>query len=50
MSTSTNSEAETSSKSIVELESATVRFAGDSGDGMQLAGTQMTQYLRTCGE
>ena len=24
------------------LESATIRFAGDSGDGMQLAGTQFT--------
>ncbi len=29
-------------KSIVELPAATVRFCGDSGDGMQLAGTQMT--------
>src|ERR1043166_5696152 len=29
-------------KPIVELEDATVRFCGDSGDGMQLAGTQMT--------
>src|SRR5467141_1526313 len=27
---------------IEELESATIRFAGDSGDGMQLAGTQFT--------
>ena len=27
---------------VVNLESATVRFAGDSGDGMQLAGTQLT--------
>jgi 2-oxoglutarate ferredoxin oxidoreductase subunit alpha len=26
----------------VELESATVRFCGDSGDGMQLAGSQLT--------
>ena len=26
-----------------ELESAVVRFAGDSGDGMQLTGTQFTQ-------
>src|SRR5208282_2000445 len=25
-----------------QLESATIRFAGDSGDGMQLAGTQFT--------
>lgn len=31
-----------SSKPIVGLEAATVRFCGDSGDGMQLAGMQMT--------
>src|SRR6186997_1893070 len=31
-----------SSKPIVELNAATVRFCGDSGDGMQLAGTQLT--------
>ena len=30
------------SKPVVELNSATVRFCGDSGDGMQLAGTQLT--------
>jgi len=30
-------------KDIIEnIKSATVRFAGDSGDGMQLAGTQFT--------
>jgi 2-oxoglutarate ferredoxin oxidoreductase subunit alpha len=29
-------------KPVVNLEAATVRFAGDSGDGMQLAGTQLT--------
>lgn len=29
-------------KLIVNLEAATVRFCGDSGDGMQLAGTQLT--------
>jgi 2-oxoglutarate ferredoxin oxidoreductase subunit alpha len=29
-------------KSIEQLEEATVRFCGDSGDGMQLAGTQFT--------
>ena len=29
-------------KPIQELESAAVRFVGDSGDGMQLAGTQLT--------
>src|SRR5438046_5781775 len=27
---------------VEQIESATVRFAGDSGDGMQLAGTQFT--------
>lgn len=37
MSTTTKSE-----KPIKELEAATVRFCGDSGDGMQLAGTQLT--------
>ena len=31
-----------SSKDIQSLESATVRFCGDSGDGMQLAGLQLT--------
>src|SRR3979411_771213 len=29
-------------KSVVTLPSLTVRFCGDSGDGMQLAGTQFT--------
>jgi 2-oxoglutarate/2-oxoacid ferredoxin oxidoreductase subunit alpha len=29
-------------KTPVELESVTIRFAGDSGDGMQLTGTQFT--------
>jgi 2-oxoglutarate ferredoxin oxidoreductase subunit alpha len=29
-------------KPVVELVAATVRFCGDSGDGMQLAGTQLT--------
>src|SRR5947209_15262152 len=27
---------------VQEMESVTIRFAGDSGDGMQLAGTQFT--------
>src|SRR6202166_5381512 len=30
------------SKPVTTLPSVTVRFAGDSGDGMQLAGTQFT--------
>jgi 2-oxoglutarate ferredoxin oxidoreductase subunit alpha len=29
-------------KSVEQLESVTIRFCGDSGDGMQLAGTQFT--------
>ncbi len=29
-------------KKVIEVNEITVRFAGDSGDGMQLAGTQMT--------
>jgi 2-oxoglutarate ferredoxin oxidoreductase subunit alpha len=29
-------------KEVQEIEGATIRFAGDSGDGMQLAGTQFT--------
>src|SRR4051812_43967140 len=29
-------------KTITTLPSVTIRFAGDSGDGMQLAGTQFT--------
>ncbi len=41
MATSTPSKAPTH-KPVVDLEGATVRFCGDSGDGMQLAGTQMT--------
>lgn len=37
------------SKPIVDLESATVRFCGDSGDGMQLAGTQLTNTSALAG-
>ena len=29
-------------KPLVDLDAATVRFCGDSGDGMQLAGSQLT--------
>ena len=32
----------TPSKSVASIEEATIRFCGDSGDGMQLAGTQFT--------
>lgn len=36
-------------KDRVELREATVRFAGDSGDGMQLAGTQLTTVSAAAG-
>ncbi len=34
---------------VEELESVTIRFAGDSGDGMQLAGTQFTNASAVLG-
>jgi len=34
---------------ILELERVTIRFAGDSGDGMQLAGTQFTKTSAVIG-
>ncbi|MGD9721953.1 MAG: 2-oxoacid:acceptor oxidoreductase subunit alpha [Pirellulales bacterium] len=37
------------SKPVVELAAATVRFCGDSGDGMQLAGTQLTNTSALAG-
>jgi 2-oxoglutarate ferredoxin oxidoreductase subunit alpha len=39
----------TSKKPLSVLPSVTVRFAGDSGDGMQLAGTQFTDTSATLG-
>ena len=36
-------------KLIEELESVTIRFAGDSGDGMQLTGTQFTNTTAIAG-
>jgi 2-oxoglutarate/2-oxoacid ferredoxin oxidoreductase subunit alpha len=39
----------TSSKPLREVDSATVRFCGDSGDGMQLAGTQLTNTSALAG-
>ncbi|HEX4144586.1 MAG TPA: 2-oxoacid:acceptor oxidoreductase subunit alpha [Pirellulales bacterium] len=39
----------TSNKPIQELDAATVRFCGDSGDGMQLAGTQLTNTSALAG-
>ncbi len=36
-------------KPVVELNQATIRFCGDSGDGMQLAGTQFTNASAALG-
>ena len=36
---SSNGSANGHAKKIEQVESVTIRFAGDSGDGMQLAGT-----------
>ncbi len=40
---------EKTTKPIEEVESVTIRFAGDSGDGMQLAGTQFTNTSALAG-
>jgi 2-oxoglutarate ferredoxin oxidoreductase subunit alpha len=37
------------SRKVQEVESITIRFAGDSGDGMQLAGTQFTNVSAILG-
>src|SRR5512143_561748 len=44
-----NSSSTAGSKARTELGSATVRFCGDSGDGMQLAGTQFTNTSALAG-
>src|SRR6478735_1421666 len=36
-------------RNVQEVESVTIRFAGDSGDGMQLAGTQFTNTAALLG-
>src|SRR3954447_22414214 len=36
-------------KTFVELDTVTIRFAGDSGDGMQLTGTQFTNTSAVLG-
>src|SRR5688500_10076881 len=38
-----------SSKAVRSVDHATVRFCGDSGDGMQLAGTEMTNTSALAG-
>ena len=40
---------QTTAKPIEEIDSVVVRFAGDSGDGMQLAGTQLTNTSALAG-
>src|SRR5258708_21754950 len=42
MSASVEHPVETIDKHLEELDTVTIRFAGDSGDGMQLTGTQFT--------
>ncbi len=37
-------------KETIQLEGATVRLAGDSGDGMQLLGTQLTNTSALAGQ
>ena len=49
MSTSTEGVELRTGKNVIELPAATVRFAGDSGDGMQLAGTQLTNTSAMAG-
>ncbi len=46
---STSVEKLESTKQVTTVEEATVRFCGDSGDGMQLAGTQMTNTSALAG-
>src|SRR5271167_4879457 len=43
------SETFTKSKNIQELESVTIRFAGDSGDGIQLTGGQFSSTTALAG-
>ena len=42
MSTVIEPPVESPEKHLEEVETVTIRFAGDSGDGMQLTGTQFT--------
>jgi 2-oxoglutarate ferredoxin oxidoreductase subunit alpha len=49
MATSTEGADTQTSKKVVQVTAATVRFAGDSGDGMQLAGTQLTNTSALAG-
>ena len=46
---STSGEAGAGEKQFVQVHCATVRFAGDSGDGMQLAGSQFADIASMTG-
>ena len=46
---STSIETPQTSKEVISLDQATVRFCGDSGDGMQLAGTQLSNTSALAG-
>src|SRR5882672_3006224 len=49
MSTVIEPPVEQSEKHLEEVETVTIRFAGDSGDGMQLTGTQFTNTSAVVG-
>ena len=49
MSTVIEPPVENAAKQLEELETVTIRFAGDSGDGMQLTGTQFTNTSAVVG-
>ncbi len=49
MSTVIEPPAKTTEKHLEEVETVTIRFAGDSGDGMQLTGTQFTNTSAVVG-
>src|SRR5881628_1684219 len=44
-----NPPAEPRERDVEEVETVTIRFAGDSGDGMQLTGTQFTNTTAALG-
>ncbi len=49
MSTVIEPPVEQTEKNLEEVETVTIRFAGDSGDGMQLTGTQFTNTSAVVG-
>ncbi|HYM15211.1 MAG TPA: 2-oxoglutarate ferredoxin oxidoreductase subunit alpha, partial [Dehalococcoidia bacterium] len=49
MTTLTKESEQPEHQQVQELDRVTIRFAGDSGDGMQLAGTQFTKTSAVAG-